>query len=170
MESGFPKAVQMNSLNSTHFRFCLFFFFFPILAFWGVRIPKIRSQHHFEAFDHFYTLLEGKDKCKTCHWNATSLVVKIFMVLFIKMVKSESFQLALLTGNNLIANSFSLKAAGTCLSCESWWEKPDPSSTLIISDILILLLHKLSKPNEAARTRKSDQRKRDREWSERVCL
>lgn len=39
------------------------------------------------------------------------------MVLFIKMLKSESFQLALLTGNNLIANSFSLKADGTCLSC-----------------------------------------------------
>lgn len=38
------------------------------------------------------------------------------MVLFIKMLKTESFQLALLTGNNLIANSFSPKAAGTCLS------------------------------------------------------
>lgn len=156
MESDFPKAVQMNSLNGTHFGVCLP----PRLHFEGVgaKFPRCGSRQRFEAFDLFYRPLKSRDKCKTCHWNATSLVVKIFMVLFIKMLKTESFQLALLTGNNLIANSFSPKAAGTCLSHGSWWEKPDPSSTIIISDFLILLLHKLSKPNEAVKTTRSDQK------------
>lgn len=159
MESDFPKAVQMNSLNSTHLVFCLSPHpSFPS-SFWGVKIPEMWVSTAIWSLRSLLQTIKSGDKCKTCHWNATSLVVKIFMVLFIKMLKTESFQLALHTGNNLIANSFSPKAAGTCLSHGSWWEKPDPSSTVnIFWFFLIKLLCKLLKPNEAVKTR-SDQGK-----------
>lgn len=112
MESDFPKAVQMNSLNSKHLMFfALFFsFFFPP---WGQNSQDGRSgrllialRRHWKAWVNVKGVVEMLEVLSS----------RFFMMLFIKMLKAESFQLALLTGNNLITNSFSLKAVGTSLS------------------------------------------------------
>lgn len=114
MESDFPKAVQMNSLNSKHFMFfALFFFFLFFFPPWGQNSQDGRSgrlsialTRHWKAWVNVKGVVEMLEVLSS----------RFFMMLFIKMLKAESFQLALLTGNNLITNSFSPKAVGTSLS------------------------------------------------------